>query len=375
MFIGIPKEIKIKEYRVGAVPASVREFVKQGHQVIVETDAGLGIGATDKDYEAAGASIATSAKAIFDQANMIIKVKEPQAVERKMLRSDQILFTYLHLAPDPEQAADLIKSGATCIAYEGVTAAEGGFPLLAPMSEVAGRLSVLVGAYFLGKTHGGSGVLLGGVPGVLPAKVAIIGGGVVGAHAATMALGLGAQVTIVDRNVNTLRNLWKQFGNHLLTAYSTHDTIERLCMEVDLVIGGVLVPGATAPKLITRSIVEKMRPGSVIVDVAIDQGGCCETSRATTHENPVYDVGGVIHYCVANMPGSVPRTSAYALNNATLPFQLALANKGLTALQDDQHLLNGLSVHHGLITSQPVAEALGYQFVPPKEALRQYPKR
>lgn len=374
MFIGIPKEIKTKEYRVGAVPSSVREFVKHGHKVIVETGAGLGISASDKDYEAAGASIATSAKAIFDQADMIIKVKEPQAVERKMLRSNQILFTYLHLAPDPEQTADLIKSGTTCIAYEGVTSAEGGLPLLAPMSEVAGRLSILAGAYFLGKTHGGSGILLGGVPGVLPAKVAIIGGGVVGAHAATMALGLGAQVTIVDCNVNALRNLWKQFGSNLLTAYSTHDMIEQLCIEADLVIGGVLIPGAAAPKLVTRAIVEKMHPGSVIVDVAIDQGGCCETSHATTHDDPVYDVGGVIHYCVANMPGAVPRTSAYALNNATFPFQLALANKGLAALQDDPNLLNGLNVHHGLITSQPVANALGYPFIAPEEALRQYPQ-
>lgn len=373
MLIGIPKEIKTKEYRVGAVPTSVRELVKRGHKVIVEKGAGLGIGATDKDYEIAGATIANSAQSVFDQSNMIIKVKEPQAVERKMLRGDQILFTYLHLAPDPEQTADLVKSGATCIAYECVTAPDGSLPLLAPMSEVAGRLSVLAGAYFLGKPYGGSGILLGGVPGVLPAKVTIIGGGVVGSHAATMALGLGAQVTIIDRNINALKNLWKQFGNHLLTAYSTQDAVEHHCIEADLVIGGVLIPGAAAPKLVTRTIVEKMRPGSVIVDVAIDQGGCCETSRATTHDDPVFDVCGVIHYCVANMPGAVPRTSAYALSNATLPYQLALADKGLQALHHDPHLLNGLNIHRGLVTSRTVAEALKYQFVAPKEALQQYP--
>ncbi|HEY3326296.1 MAG TPA: alanine dehydrogenase [Novimethylophilus sp.] len=369
MLIGVPKEIKIREYRVGIVPANVRELVAHGHQVMVETGAGAGIAATDHQYEAAGAMIVDLAERIFSAADMIVKVKEPQASECEMLRRGQILFTYLHLAPDPAQAQALIKSGATCIAYETVTSADGSLPLLAPMSEVAGRLSVQAGAYFLEKAHGGLGILLGGVPGVEPAKVVVIGGGVVGTHAIDVALGMGAEVWVLDRNIGTLNRLWKQFGHGLNTVFSTRDAIEHHCSMADLVIGSVLIPGAEAPKLITRDIVRRMKPGSVIVDVAIDQGGCCETSRPTTHDDPTYTVDGVIHYCVANMPGSVPRTSAHALNNATLPYALALADKGLGALKDDRHLLNGLNVYQGKITNQPVAKALGYDYVAPDTAL------
>ena len=369
MLIGVPKEIKVREYRVGLVPANVRELTERGHNVIVETQAGAGIGATDDLYEAAGAIIVQTAAEIFAKAEMVVKVKEPQAAERKQLRPGQILFTYLHLAPDPDQTNDLIASGATCIAYETVTSAQGTLPLLAPMSEVAGRLSIQAGAYFLEKAHGGLGTLLGGVPGVDPAKVVIIGGGVVGTHAAHIALGMAAEVWVIDRNVDVLRNLWKQFGRPLNTVFSTRDAIEQHCTSADLVIGGVLLPGAAAPKLITREIVRRMKPGSVIVDVAIDQGGCCETSRATTHDNPTYIVDDVIHYCVANMPGAVPRTSAYALNNATLPFVLALAKSGVDALKRDAHLLNGLNVHKGMVTNEPVALALNHAYVDPLTAL------
>ncbi|MDO9366680.1 MAG: alanine dehydrogenase [Methylotenera sp.] len=369
MLIGVPKEIKVREYRVGLVPANVRELVARGHKVLVESGAGDGIGALDQQYQTAGASIVKSPREIFERAQLIIKVKEPQAVERKWLKPGQILFTYLHLAPDPEQTHDLVNSGATCIAYETVTADGGGLPLLAPMSEVAGRIAVQAGAYFLEKAHGGPGILLGGITGVEPARVTVIGGGVVGTNAIDVALGMGATVTIIDRNIDVLRNLSKQFGHRLNSVYSTADAIEHHCSIADLVIGAVLVAGATAPKLITHNTVTKMKPGSVIVDVAIDQGGCCETSRPTTHDTPTYVVDGVIHYCVANMPGSVPRTSTYALNNATLPYVLALADKGLQALRDNQHLLNGLNVHQGKVTNQSVATALGYPFHEPSAAI------
>lgn len=369
MRVGVPKEVKVREYRVGLVPSNVRELTEHGHDVLVETNAGAGIGATDDQYEAAGAKIVDTAEKVFAASDMIVKVKEPQAGERKQLREGQILFTYLHLAPDPAQAKDLVDSGATCIAYETVTSSLGTLPLLAPMSEVAGRLSIQAGAYFLEKAHGGLGTLLGGVPGVDPAKVVVIGGGVVGMHAAHIALGMAAEVWVIDRNVDVLRSLWKQFGRPLNTVFSTRDAIEQHCASADLVIGGVLIPGAAAPKLVTREIVRQMKPGSVIVDVAIDQGGCCETSRPTTHDEPTYMVDGVIHYCVANMPGAVPRTSAYALNNATLPFVLALADHGLEALQRDPHLMNGLNVHKGFVTNRPVAEALNYDYVEPRTAL------
>ena len=314
-----------------------------------------------------GATIAGTAAEVFAAAEMIVKVKEPQAVERQMLRRGQILFTYLHLAPDPEQARELVDSGAVCIAYETVTSASGGLPLLAPMSEVAGRMAVQAGAYYLEKPHGGPGVLLGGVPGVDPAKVVVLGGGVVGTHAIHIALGMGAEVWVLDRNTEVLRALWRQFGRPLNTVFSTQDAIERHVVTADLVIGGVLIPGASAPKLVSAALIKRMQPGSVIVDVAIDQGGCFETSRPTTHADPVYVVDGVTHYCVANMPGGVPRTSTFALNNATLPFVLALAGKGWKqALADDPHLRNGLNIAFGKVTCQPVAEALGYPFVPPE---------
>ncbi len=366
MLIGVPKEIKVQEYRVGMTPTSVREAVAHGHDVLVERTAGDGIGVSAADYEAAGARISDSAEQIFAEADMIVKVKEPQAVERKMLRKGQILFTYLHLAPDPEQTKDLVESGATCIAYETVTQKNGGLPLLAPMSEVAGRLSIQAGAYYLEKAHGGHGVLLGGVPGVDPAKVVIIGGGMVGRHAAHIAIGMGAHVWVIDRNVDVLRDLWGQFGRTVNSVYSTRDAIERHVLEADLVIGGVLIPGAAAPKLVTKEHIKAMKPGSVIVDVAIDQGGCFETSKATTHDDPVYVVDDVVHYCVANMPGAVPKTSAYALNNVTLPFTLAIADKGWKqALRDDLHLMNGLNVHEGHVTYEAVAKDLGYDYVDP----------
>jgi len=370
MHVGVPKEIKVREYRVGLTPTSVRELTAHGHTVTVETGAGDGIGRSDDDYIRAGAHIAGTAADVYAAADMIVKVKEPQAGERAMLRDGQVLFTYLHLAPDPDQTADLVASGATCIAYETVTSPTAGLPLLAPMSEVAGRMAIQAGAYFLEKAHGGLGMLLGGVPGVDPAKVLVPGGGTVGTHAIHIALGMGADVWVLDRNVDVLRRLWTQFDRPLNTVYSTRDAVDRHIAEADLVIGGVLIPGASAPKLVTRAHIKTMKPGSVIVDVAIDQGGCCETSRATTHDDPTYVVDDVIHYCVANMPGGVPRTSTYALNNVTLPFVLALADKGWKqALADDPHLKAGLNVWNGKVTCAPVAEALGYDAVSPDHAL------
>jgi alanine dehydrogenase len=370
MLIGVPKEIKVREYRVGLVPASVRALTARGHQVLVETGAGAGIGMADADYEAAGAKIANSAKAVYAAAELVVKVKEPQAAERKLLRAGQTLFTYLHLAPDPEQAADLLASGATCIAYETVTSAAGDLPLLRPMSEVAGRMSVQAGAHFLEKPHGGMGILLSGVTGVDPAKVVVIGGGVVGAQAVYIALGMGAEVWVLDRDPEALRRLSGKYGRPLNTVVSTRDAIAQHCLSADLVIGSVLIPGAAAPKLVTRDIVRRMQPGSVIVDVAIDQGGCCETSRPTTHDEPTFTVDGVVHYCVANMPGAVPRTSAYALNHATLPFVIAIANKGArAALLQDPHLLHGLNVHAGRVTHRAVAQALGYEYTEAADAV------
>ncbi len=370
MLIGVPKEIKNHEYRVGLVPTSAGELVHNGHEVIIETNAGTGIGMTDANYEAVGAKIVATADEVFARADMVIKVKEPQAAERKKLRPGQILFTYLHLAPDPEQTKDLVESGAVCIAYETVTGPTGGLPLLAPMSEVAGRMSIQAGAACLEKAQGGRGVLLGGVPGVPPADVVILGGGIVGTNAAMMALGLGASVTVVDRSAEVLRRQVTQFGTDIRTMFSTRSAVETLVAGADLVIGGVLIPGAAAPKLVTREMVTSMKPGAVVVDVAIDQGGCFETSRATTHSEPTYVVDDVVHYCVANMPGGVARTSTFALNNVTLPFALALANKGYKqALADDRHLREGLNVHEGKITNQPVAEALGYDHLAADRAL------
>lgn len=370
MRIGVPKETKVREYRVGLTPASVRELTAHGHEVLVETGAGDGIGMSDESYVRAGARIAGNAADVFAFGELIMKVKEPLAPERRMLRPGQVLFTYLHLAPDPEQARDLMASNAVCIAYETVTSPSGSLPLLAPMSEVAGRMSVQVGAYFLEKAHGGQGILLGGVPGVEPAKVVVIGGGVVGSHAIDVALGMGAEVTVLDKNVEVLRRLWAHYGRPLNTVYATRDAIDRHLREADLVVCGVLVPGAAAPKLITRAHVAAMKTGAVIVDVAIDQGGCAETSRPTTHDEPTFVVDGVIHYCVTNMPGAVPKTSAHALNNATLPYVLAIADKGWKrALAEDRHLLNGLNVWNGRITCEPVAAALGLPSVPAASAL------
>lgn len=367
MLIGVPKEIKNHEYRVGMTPASVRELNYSGHLVMVETLAGNGIGSSDEDYIAAGAEIVNSASEIYARAEMIVKVKEPQAAERAMLRPQQLLFTYLHLAPDAEQTHDLIASGATCIAYETITSAQGGLPLLAPMSEVAGRMSIQAGAHVLEKAQGGRGMLLGGVPGVAPAKVVIIGGGVVGSNAAQMALGARAQVTVLDRSTQALARLDKEFNGAVKTVYSTQDSLEEYVLDADLVIGGVLIPGAAAPKLVTEAMVKAMKMGSVLVDVAIDQGGCFATSKATTHEDPTYVVDGVVHYCVANMPGGVAMTSTYALNNATLPYIMKLANVGWKkALQQDVHFLAGLNVHAGKVTNKHVAEALGYDYVPPE---------
>lgn len=372
MLIGVPKEIKNHEYRIGLSPASVHELVKNGHQVMVENNGGAAIGFDNAQYEAAGAEIIDDAKAIFDRADMIVKVKEPQPQECEMLRPGQLLFTYLHLAPDPRQTELLIKSGASCVAYETVTDNNGGLPLLAPMSEVAGRMSIQAGAHHLEKAQGGSGVLLGGVPGVAPGKVTVIGGGVVGTHAAEMAVGLGAEVTILDRSLPRLRQLDEQFKGRAKCVYSTSHAIEASVTDADLVIGAVLIPGAAAPKLLTRDMLPKMRPGSVVADVAIDQGGCFETSKATTHAEPTYVVDGVVHYCVANMPGGVARTSTLALNNATLPFALALANKGLKqALADDAHLRNGLNVYSGMVTCEAVCDALGYDYVPAEQALQE----
>jgi alanine dehydrogenase len=365
MRIGVPKEIKVHEYRVGLVPAGVRELVGAGHEVVVETAAGSGIGVDDAQYRAAGASIVPKAADVFSRSDLIVKVKEPQLVECQMLRPGQVLFTYLHLAADPAQAQALIKSGATAIAYETVTAPNGSLPLLTPMSEVAGRMSIQVGAASLQKANGGYGVLLGGVPGVPPAKVVILGGGVAGTHAAEIAVGMRADVTIVDRSVNRLRELSAQFGASLQTAYSTAEAIERLVRDADLVIGAVLIAGAAAPKLVTRAMLATMKPGTVLVDISIDQGGCFETSKATTHADPTFVVDGVIHYCVANMPGAVPRTSTFALTNATLPYVRALADMGWqAALKRDPGLANGLNVHAGEITHDVVARALGYQSRP-----------
>jgi len=371
MIIGVPKEIKNNEFRVGLVPASVRELANRGHEVFVETNAGIGIGMSDDDYVSAGAQILSDAQSVFNSAEMIVKVKEPQAVERAMLRPEHTLFTYLHLAPDAPQTEGLVKSGATCIAYETVTDSKGGLPLLAPMSEVAGRLSIQAGAWCLEKAHGGSGVLMGGVPGVEPAKVVIIGGGTVGFNAAQMAVGMGAHVVILDRSANVLRFIDATFDSRVHTVFSNTDAIERHIKDADLVIGGVLIPGAAAPKLITRAHLGMMRKGSVLVDVAIDQGGCFETSHATTHEEPIYVVDDIVHYCVANMPGAVPRTSTFALNNVTLPYVLSLADKGATkAMLDDPHLLEGLNVHRGMVTYSDVARDLGYDFVPAAKALK-----
>ena len=362
MRIGVPKEIKVHEYRVGLVPAGVRELVKAGHEVLVETQAGCGIGVEDAHYTAAGASIAGSSAEVFERAEMIVKVKEPQPAECAMLRAGQVLFTYLHLAADPVQAKGLMKSGATAIAYETVTAPNGSLPLLTPMSEVAGRMSIQVGAACLQKANGGFGVLLGGVPGVQPAKVVILGGGVAGTHAAEMAVGMHADVTIVDRSLDRLRELSATFGASLLTAYSTTETIERLVRDADLVVGAVLVAGAAAPKLVTRAMLSTMKRGAVLVDISIDQGGCFETSRPTTHADPTFVIDGVIHYCVANMPGAVPRTSTFALTNATLPYVRALADLGWqAALKRDAGLAAGLNVHAGEITHDVVARALGFE--------------
>jgi alanine dehydrogenase len=365
MRIGVPREIKVHEYRVGLVPAGVRELTAAGHEVLIETGAGMGIGVDDEQFRAAGASIAARAAEVFAYADMIVKVKEPQPVECQMLRSGQVLFTYLHLAADPEQAKGLMKSGATAIAYETVTGRNGSLPLLTPMSEVAGRMSIQVGAACLQKANGGFGVLLGGVPGVPPARVVILGGGVSGPHAAEMAVGLRADTTVVDRSVDRLRELSALFGASLLTAYSTTETIERLVRDADLVVGAVLVAGAAAPKLVTRAMVKTMKPGAVLVDIAIDQGGCFETSHPTTHAEPTFVVDGVIHYCVANMPGAVPRTSTLALTNATLPYVRSLADLGWqAALKRDPGLAQGLNVHAGEITHEVVARALGLKARP-----------
>ncbi|WP_299978289.1 alanine dehydrogenase [uncultured Pseudoteredinibacter sp.] len=370
MLIGVPKEIKNHEYRVGLTPASVKELINNGHQVIIETEAGSSIGFDNQQYIDAGATIIDTAEEVFAQAEMIVKVKEPQPNECEMLRPDQILYTYLHLAPDPRQTELLVKSGAICVAYETVTAPDGTLPLLAPMSEVAGRMSVQAGAHHLEKAQGGRGVLLGGVPGVAPAKVLVIGGGVVGDNAAAMAVGMGADVTIMDRSLPRLRQLDTEYEGHVKCVYSTGAAIEEYALEADLVIGAVLIPGAAAPKLLTRDIISRMKTGSVVVDVAIDQGGCFETSKATTHQEPTYVVDGVVHYCVANMPGGVARTSTMALNNATLPYALEIANRGVKeALERDAGLMAGLNVCRGKVTYKAVADVLGYDYVEPGAAL------
>jgi alanine dehydrogenase len=370
MLIGVPKEVKIHEYRVGLVPASVRELVQRGHRVMVETGAGVGVGFPDTAYAAAGAAIAPNAAAVFATAELVVKVKEPQPAEWGQLRRGQMLFTYLHLAPDPEQTQGLLDSGCTAIAYETVTDPLGGLPLLAPMSEVAGRMAVQVGARCLEKEAGGAGILLSGVPGVPGARVTVLGGGVVGSNAARIAAGMRAKVTVLDRNPRVLDALDREFGGRVATLFATAEAVEQAVVEADLVIGAVLVPGAAAPRLVTRAMVAAMRPGSVLVDVAIDQGGCFETSRPTTHSAPTYEVDGVVHYCVTNMPGAVARTSAVALNNATLPFTLQLAERGFPgALADNPHLAQGLNVHAGRLVHPAVAEALGMPALPLAEAL------
>lgn len=370
MIVGVPKEIKNHEYRVGMTPSSVRELTSRGHKVLVQKNAGTEIGLSDDQYLAVGAELVDTAKEIFERAEMIVKVKEPQPVECAMLRSGQILYTYLHLAPDPEQTAALVKSGAICIAYETITGANGGLPLLAPMSEVAGRMSIQAGAAHLEKSKGGMGLLLGGVPGVAPAHIVIIGAGVVGTNAMQMAVGTGARVTVLDKSIDRLRQLDLVYGNRISTVYSNAQSIEEAVLSADLVIGGVLVPGAAAPKLVSRSLISRMKKGAVVVDVAIDQGGCFETSHATTHAEPTYVVDGVIHYCVANMPGAVARTSTFALNNATVGHAVALASKGWKqALRDDIHLRNGLNVCEGKVTYAAVAHDLGYQHVTAESVL------
>ena len=369
MLVGVPKEIKSSEYRVGLTPSAVGEYVAHGHQVLIETGAGEGIGATDAVYRAAGAAIAENAAAVFAKADMIVKVKEPQPVEWKQLRAGQILFTYLHLAADAPQARGLMASGVTAVAYETVTDERGHLPLLAPMSEVAGRLSVQAAATALQKATGGRGILLGGVPGVPPGKVVIIGGGVVGTHAASVAAGIGAAVTILDKSLPRLRELDDMFAGRVVTRYSTRDALAEEVAAADAIIGAVLVPGATAPKLVTRAMLGTMKPGAVLVDVAIDQGGCFETSRPTTHLDPTFVVDGIVHYCVANMPGAVPLTSSAALNHATLPFGLALADRGVAAIAADAHLRNGLNVHAGRITHKAVADSLHLDFSDPGQLM------
>jgi len=370
MLIGVPKEIKNHEYRVGLTPSSVFELCKHGHRVMIEHDAGAGVDFSDEQYSACGAEVVDRAEDIFARAEMIIKVKEPQPSGGEMLREGQILYTYLHLAPDPEQTALLLASGATCVAYETITDAQGGLPLLAPMSEVAGRMSVQAGANHLEKCNGGRGVLLAGVPGVAPAKVLVIGGGVVGDNAAAMAVGMGADVTILDRSIPRLRQLDNEYEGRAHCVYSTAFAIEEYALEADLIIGAVLIPGAAAPKLLSRDLIKRMKKGAVVVDVAIDQGGCFETSKPTTHQEPTYIVDEVVHYCVANMPGGVARTATMALNNATLPYAIALANDPVKALLTDQHLQNGLNVHKGSVTYKAVADALGYDYLPAGEALK-----
>ncbi|MEL7099804.1 MAG: alanine dehydrogenase [Pseudomonadota bacterium] len=371
MLIGCPTEIKAQEYRVGLTPNAAREAVAHGHNVLVQTGAGQGAGFVDEDYVAAGAQIAPDVTEVFARSDMIVKVKEPQAAERKMLREGQVLFTYLHLAPDPEQTKDLMKSGCTAIAYETVTDAQGGLPLLAPMSEVAGKLAPQVGAWTLQKANGGRGVLMGGVPGVGPAEVVVIGGGVVGTHAARVAAGMGADVTVLDRSLPRMRYLDDAFGGLFKTRYASAGNTAELVARADMVVGAVLIPGAAAPKLVSRAQLGTMKPGAAIVDVAIDQGGCFETSKATTHEDPIYEVDGIMHYCVANMPGAVARTSTLALGNATLPFLLALADKGWRqACADDEHLLAGLNVHAGRLTYYAVGKALGLDVLSPALALK-----
>ena len=361
MKIGVPKEIKNHEYRVGLVPSSVQELVAAGHEVLVERGSGLGVGIADTDYQAAGACIVKDAATVFNEAELIVKVKEPQLSECAMLKPHHTLFTYLHLAADPDQAKALQRSGATAIAYETVTADDGSLPLLTPMSEVAGRMSIQVGAYSLQKASGGAGVLLGGVPGVEPAKVVILGGGVAGTNAAEMAVGLKAQVVVLDRNVKRLRELQFAFGNRIQAVYSTAQSVERHVLDADLVIGSVLIPGAAAPRLVTREMVSRMRPGAAMADISIDQGGCFETSRPTTHAEPTYTVDGVVHYCVTNMPGAVARTSTFALNNVTLRFVKALANKGpVQALEEDPHLAAGLNIYGGRVVHAAVTQALGH---------------
>ena len=368
MLVGVPKEIKVQEYRVGLTPSAVREYVASGHRVMVERGAGLGIGAPDQIYERAGATIAESAEEVFQRTEMIVKVKEPQASEWPQLREGQILFTYLHLAPDRAQTEGLLRSGCTAIAYETVTDERGGLPLLAPMSEVAGRLSIEAAGLALRKPAG-RGLLIGGVPGVEPARIVVIGGGIVGTQAARMAVGLGAEVSILDRSLPRLKEIDDIFMGRVRTRFSTFEAIDHEIAAADVVIGSVLIPGASAPKLVTRAMLKDMKPGAVVVDVAIDQGGCFETSHATTHDNPTYEVDGIIHYCVANMPGAVPVTSSHALNNATLRFGLALASQGLTGIRRDPHLRNGLNIHRGQVTYEAVAKSLGLPYQPAEAAL------